>query len=223
MPRVVVYSNGDVVFADGTAEARYWGIRYKYKKVRLTPLRLHELLEFWKPLKAVPHHGFAVVNEFAHTASAIFWINQNSLTKAFAVRGFDCEFPRNWTKVDLSAAHLPDGVQRLHKSMCELQYPVASDWIPQQVEVKLRQHLGASTDAVDWPASWPDARSSSVKRVFRGFSVTLNGTELAKLKELVGDAEQYRKIRFGGKIWSIDYREEFPGEQIWRNDLSGKN
>ncbi|MEQ1753021.1 MAG: hypothetical protein ABL973_02685 [Micropepsaceae bacterium] len=221
-PRVVVYSDGSVLYADGISERRYWGIRYDYRSTKVIPVEYRRMLLNWQPIWDVPNHGFANLSDIDHIATAVFVVVQGTKTKTYAVRGLDCEISPEQAPHANIYSQLPSGVLELHQSLCNMSFAGAQKWTPDKIEVQLRQHLGPTTDAFLWPKTWPSLSSRMAKRVFRGYSITLDGEVLTELKNLIGDKHSPQHVRLAARDWTINYREVFPGEPIWRKAISGK-
>jgi hypothetical protein len=219
----VVYSDGTIIYAASIAERKYWGIRYSYRSVKLLPTMVRKLLTNWPEVPKDRERKWVHLDDNAHGATAIYFRPMVKTARMVAVEGLDCEWPADDAGSRLKGAGLPEGMLSSHRHLCDLEYLGAQVWEPRIVVVHLWQHIGAAPNAFRWPNGWPSLESSASTRVFRGYRILLSGDHIQELQQLIGNQDGPRFARVNEKDWLINYREVFPGESVWRNELSGRN
>jgi hypothetical protein len=98
-----------------------------------------------------------------------------------------------------------------------INYPgktIAKEWLPDSIEVLLRNYSRSSSKGIDWPAEWPGlSDKTTVKRGDDLRSIYIDKKDFTKLKKYIQKVNEDggNTVILNKKKWSISYRLPFPG------------
>jgi hypothetical protein len=216
-PRVAIYENGDVIFAKKVND------RLAYHQVTLDKDQLEKVREHLKPVLALKDlkPGYNIRPNATDQPQAMFYLRDGDREVATSVYGLMAagtelpgftEFPGG-PKPTIP----PDALLKLHKWLCELDYPNSKEWTPKYVEVMLWDYSYAPGASIQWPKDWPALKSDRAIKRGDSYSIFLDGSLLPKLREfLATQAKEKGAVEIDGKKMAASYRFTFPGERGWR-------
>ena len=121
---------------------------------------------------------------------------------------------------DREGDRLPASVSELYDYLTQLDFPGATRWEPERVEVMVWDYSYAPEESISWPSEWPGLDAPSTVRRGDSYSVFLPGTELPRLRELLRARRQRGAVEIDGRNWAVAIRYPFPGESVWLNALA---
>jgi hypothetical protein len=215
-PRVAIYENGDVIFAKKVND------RFAYHHVTLDKNELAKVREQFKPVIALKalKPGYNIRPNVTDQPEAAFYFRDGEREVATSVYGLMAagtklpaftEFPKG-----PEATVPPDELLKLHKWLCELDYPNSKEWTPKYVEVMLWDYSYAPEPSIQWPKDWPTLKSDRTIKRGDSYSIFLDGSLLAKLREFLATQKEKGAVEIEGKKMAASYRFTFPGERAWR-------
>jgi hypothetical protein len=210
-PRVVVYENGDVIFAKKAGDT------YAYHSVKLAPAELTALEARWQSVFAhtPPPNGYEM-SYATDQATAAFYLRNGDKTFRTSIYGWSCRgrtpAPANLKPEERPPAALAD----LHKALCTLDYANSHEWVPKYVEVMLWDYSYAPNASIVWPNAWPGLDSPRALKRGDAWSIFLDGSKLPELRAFLAQQRDKGAVELGGKKWAADFRYTFPSEPMWR-------
>jgi hypothetical protein len=213
-PRVTVYDNGDVIFVKKVEK------RLVYHRVTLDKKGLEEVRAKLKPVLALKDlkPRYDIRPNATDQPEAIFYLNDGGREVATSVYGLmaaGTELP-GFTQFPGGPKPTipPDELLKLHKWLCELDYPHGKEWTPKYVEVMLWDYPDAQA-STPWPKDWPSLASERTIKRGDAYSIFLDASLLPKLRELLAANKGGGAVEIDGKKMAASYRMTFPGEGLW--------
>jgi hypothetical protein len=215
-PRVAVYENGDVIFVKRVND------RLVYHHVTLATDELEKVREQLKPVLALKDlkPGYNILPNATDQPQAMFYLRAGEREVATSVYGLMAtgtklpaytEFPKG-----PKATVPPDELLKLHKWLCELDYPNSKKWTPKYVEVMLWDYSYAPDESIRWPEDWPSLNTERAIQRGDSYSIFLDGSLLPKLREFLVTRKETGAVEIERKKMAASYRFVFPGERAWR-------
>jgi len=219
-PRVAVYENGDVIFAKAVED------RLMYHHTRLNYEKLNEVRARLKPVLALDHleRWYDVAPNVTDMPQARFYIRDGDRKTATSVYGLmapKTRLPAYTEFSDETKPSLPpEELLKLHKWLCELDYPESEEWTPRYVEIMLWEYSYAPDTSIQWPANWPKLDSERAFKRGDQYSVFLDGSLLPEIRGFLAKRKEKGTIEAGGGKWAMSYRFTFPQEPTWHEALA---
>lgn len=217
-PRVVVYEDGEVIFAKRTKE----GLAYHH--LILDQKALGEVHERLKPVLALkdlkPHYDMRP--GWTDQPMAMLYIRDGARAIATTVYGLrDSSTPlagggASELPAGLRATAPPRELLGLHEWLCQLDYRNSQAWTPRYIEVMLWDYSYAPDPSTQWPAGWPGLHSTRTIKRGDAYSIFLDGTQLSALREFLATLKPKGAVEVDGKKMAASWRYTFPSEPIWR-------
>lgn len=91
-------------------------------------------------------------------------------------------------------------------------------WLPELIEVLLRQEDYSTSTVGVWPEYWPDPSGGQETGSAGERLLLLSGVELARVHAFVAALDYGPAIEIDGRKWMLNFRLPFPGEAAWMQD-----
>src|SRR5262245_20654452 len=215
-PRVAIYANGDVIFAKKVND------RLAYHHVTLDKDQIEKIREQWKPVLALKDlkPGYNIRPNVTDQPEAEVYVRAGGrevATSVYALRAAGTNLP-GLTELPggSKATGPPAELLKLHKWLCELDYPNSKEWTPKYVEVMVGDYSYAPDASIRWPQDWPALNSDRAIKRGDSYSIFLDGSLLPKLREFLATQKPKGAVEIEGKKMAASYRFTFPGERAWR-------
>ena len=214
-PRVAVYENGEVILVKKIND------RPVYHRVMLDKDALARLSEQLKPVLAMKDlkSGYEIAPNVTDQPQAMFYFRDGTreiTTAVYGLRAADTKLPAYTRNPDSPVTDVPPAeLLKLHKWLCELDYPKSEEWTPKYVEVMLWDYSYAPDPSIQWPKPWPALNSYRAMKRGNSYSIFLDGSILPKLRKFLATQKKRGAIQIDGKKMAASYRSTFPGEPFW--------
>lgn len=199
-PAFVAYETGQVIYRSGEADDKYSG----YMTVLLDEDELAALLDdigvdafdaldAYYDLEMItdqPIQTFTVAGDFDGLKQVSVYGNLSH---------------------DAVREAAPEAIVRAFDVMAGYSHDDAEPWTPEKIEVIVWPY--DTSDAVDWPAEWPNLGDPLAVARQEVTSIYLDYAELDALRELMDDASAVRLN--DGQTYTLTTRIPFPHEVIW--------
>lgn len=219
-PRVAIYENGDIVFAKSVNDRLvYHHVALDKNQFEMVRARLKSVLALkdFKP-------RYNIRPNATDQPEAIFYFHEGQREVATSVYGLMAPGTKlpGYTVFPAGsrATPPPDELLKLHKWLCELDYPASKEWTPKHVEVMLWDYSYAPDASIQWPKDWPSLDSDRAIKRGDSYSIFLDGALLPQLRDFLGRRNEKGAVEIEGKKMSVSYRFTFPGEPAWRKALA---
>lgn len=215
-PRVVLYENGDVVFAKMVND------QLTYHHATLGKPELEKVREQLKPVWALNDlkSHYDIRPNVTDQPEAMFYLRDGErvvVTTVYGLMAPGTKLPGYFTAPESQeASRPPDELIKLHKWLCELDYPHSKEWTPKYVEAMLWDYSYAPDASIQWPKDWPALDSERAIQRGRMYSIFLDGAQLPELRAFLASRNAKGAVEIGGKKMAAAYRFTFPSERAWR-------
>lgn len=204
LPTVVVYEDGELVFAQETAEQ-------SYRHRRLQGAELGELKS-----RIVAVAGLAAVKRRYDLAPFLSDALEELLYVQSGGREVVTDVYGLAERGDLRPGEVPAAILELRGFLAALARSEGGEWRPRYVEVSLVPERHTSSRTLGWPGGWPGLDSDRAVKRKDGYSILLDAPLEAELLRLLAKDGWTRPFRIGGRRWSVaSTRPVFPREPVW--------
>lgn len=219
-PRVAIYENGDVIFT------RKVNDRPVYHFVSLDKDGLEKVRERINPVLALKgvRLRYNIRPNVTDQPEAMFYLGDGDRVVVTSVYGLvapDTRLPAETESPNGPQPTVPpDELLKLHKWLCEIDYPGSKEWTPKYVEVMLWDYSNAAEASVQWPKEWPSLNSDRAIRRGDAYSIFLDGSLLPEVRAVLATQTEMGALEIEGKKMAAFCRFTFPGEPVWRKALT---
>ena len=204
MPRIAIYENGEVVFAQRT------GNGLSYRRIMLDPSRMTELRA---RIRATLRTGdLRSVYEADGTARA----GETRLFLRDAQRSIAVSLRQRSTAATVASPAVPAALRGLRDWLRDFDAVGAPVWQPKYIEVMLWPNPEAVDESIAWPPAWPSLRSPRAMARGQMVSIYLDGSALPALRDFLATQRPKGAVLIGGRKMAVDFRYVFPSEPTWR-------
>jgi hypothetical protein len=214
-PRVAVYENGDVIFA------KWVNDRLIYHYVSLDKDGLEKVHGRIKPVLELQElkPRYDVRPNVTDQPEAMFYFRDGDREIATSVYGLMAARTKLPAYTELPNGSKPtippDELLKLHKWLCNIDYPNSKEWIPKYVEVILWDYSYAPEASIHWPKEWPSLNSERTQKRGNSYSIFMDGSFHTNVREFLATRKGRGAVEIEGKKMSASYRFTFPGERAW--------
>jgi hypothetical protein len=211
-PRVAIYENGDVIFIKKIkGQAAYHKIILNKQELEAVRSRLQPII-LLKDLKP----SYSLRPNFTDQPTAKIYIRNGNREIAASVYGMTCSRESLPADTKLSAGSPPTDLIKIHRWLCDLDYPRSHTWVPAYVEVMFWNYSYAPEASVQWPRNWPSLNSVRAIRHDDMYSLFLDGSLLPELRNFLSTRNTKGAVEISGRKMAASYRFVFPSEPLWR-------
>ena len=215
LPLVEVYADGTVLRVDAT-NTRDRG----YLISQLAPREMRRLRD-----SIGPTEEFLALRDFYDSSPNVtdqpttqLILSAGEMDKSVSVYGYALGTVDTPAYTVLPSGEKGDEVPREFDRVARLLAALAPlhelPWKPRYIEVMLWPYDHSPVSPVDWPADWPSAESPLTFARGNSYSITLPGSDLARLREYVQRRGEKQAVLWNGRKWSIAYRLVMPGSAL---------
>jgi hypothetical protein len=127
---------------------------------------------------------------------------------------------------DQLIAAVPLAFRTVYDRVTRFSLVAPEPWHPDSIEVAAWGYEYAPDDPpLEWPANWPDMRSSGSTReqqpgIDELWRFRIPYSYRVELERLLASRREKQAIRIAGRKWAVGFRLPFPGESRWRKYFS---
>jgi len=213
-PRIVIYSNGDIIYSRGSGDDQV----YFYAEMSYPVLA--RVTDHLTPLTNVtnlkPRYS---VTGATDQGAALFYLHVNGKEVVTSVYGLRPEDDNGGPKAR-SLSKLPPELRELYHYLLTVDFSESRPWHSAYAEAMIFPVEDTSGGVLHWPKAWPDLKSDRVIKRKEGYSIFLDGSMHDELKSFLSNEKKDGAVEIDGRNWSVASRSVFPSEPVWRKAFS---